>query len=789
MKSISCRFTFICKTFNLKFLFRSVTCLFLLFDSIFVSGQTSGIITGTVKTSDGKPAQFVTITLSGTTKGTIVKPNGEYIIKNIVPGQYELVASYTGLATQKRQVTVTAGITTTSDFILVESDQQLQEVVVTVDNHKVTNKNTDQVARMPLNNLQNPQAYNVVNSEIIKQQNIVSITNAFSNAPGVTPILYPSGGIAAFSRGFATDVNARNGLQSTAGRASADVANVERIEFLKGPSGTLFGAGISSFGGVVNLVTKQPFDYFQGSVDLSMGSFGLGRVTADINTPLNNDRSLLLRVNTALQRQDSYNERGFYNSALFTPSILYRVNDRFTLLLDAELYSVNSVRPTYVRILPSTGIRSYADIPLDYKKSLFDNDLDAKTNATKFFAEGKYQLNDNWTSTSNVSYVNEFVDHSYQDYPVWVTPDSVTLDVSKYGPVSNTYINIQQNFNGKFNTGVIKHNFLLGANITQYNGRGMSGSTGVIRKYSIHDKNPKIDRALVDSALVPGTIMNWGNTNNTTYGAYASDVLNLRDRLFLMLSLRYEYIDDKSTGIWASPYTQSSWSPKLGLVYQPVKDHISLFANYMNGYQNNPPATQPDGSRFTIKPVYAVQYEGGAKFELLGKKVNSTISYYYIDIDNAVRYNDLGFAFQDGKQVSKGIEWDFTANPVEGLTLLLGYGYNDNRIKGSQNLDNNISNNSPQHIANYWLNYHFKQGALKNFGLGAGGNYVGKSYFDDSNIFLLPSYHILNASAFYEDTKFRIAFKMNNIGDQKSWGFWGAPNPTRNFLATLTMKF
>lgn len=750
----------------------------------------TGSIRGTVTTSDGKPAEFVNVVLERTGRGATVDQRGKYTISKLAAGDYTLVASFTGLVTQKKQVTVLADQPLNIDFTLAEDNQQLQEVIVRSSASRVTDKGSEMVARMPITNLQNPQAFNIVGKELIKQQNVIAITDAFKNAPGVVAALYPSGGIGALSRGFSTGINARNGLQATAGRGSADIANIERIEFIKGPSGTLFGAGISSFGGVVNLVTKKPFETFKGSVDLSAGSFGLGRISADVNTPLNADSNLLLRINTALQRQDSYNERGFYNSTLFAPSLLYKANDRLSVLVDAEIYRVNSVRPSYVRIAPDAGIRSYADIPLDYKKSLLENDLDAQTNTAKFFTEAKYRLNGGWTSTTNFSYINESTERSYQDYPVWISPNEVTIAVSRYGPISNSYINLQQNFNGTFLTGPLKHTVLAGANVTQYLGRGQSGGTGIIRTMDIRNANlPKIDRVLVDSALVPGTMLNWGRSNSVSYGAYAADVINLSDRLYAMLSLRYEYFDDKSVGPWSVPYTQSSLSPKLGLVYQVVKESVSLFANYMNGYQNAPSIVQPDGSALQVKPIYAIQYEGGVKAELFDKKINTTLSYYYIDIDNAVRYGSNSFAFQDGKQVSKGVEWDFTANPARGLTVILGYGYNDNRILGAENLDRNISNNSPQHVANYWVNYQFQNGALRNFGLGAGGNYVSDAYFDDSNLFLLPSYHVINASAFYENNKIRLGFKLNNVSDQKSWGFWGAPNPTRNFVANLILKF
>lgn len=768
----------------MKFKLFSALCLL---GAIQAIAQT-GSIKGTVVTSDGKPAEFVNIVLEKSGRGAVVNEAGIYAINKVPSGSYTLVASFTGLMTQKAQVTVTSGETSTINFELLEDKRQLQEVIVRGQS-RLVNKESDMVARMSLKNLENPQVYNVVGKELMKQQSVIALTDAFSNAAGVTPVLWPSGGIAALSRGFGTDINARNGLSSNQGRSSADIANIERIEFIKGPSGALFGGIASSFGGVVNLVTKKPFETFKGSVDISGGSFSLGRANVDVNTPLNQDKSLLLRTNAAIQRQDSYNERGFYNSALFAPSLLYKASDRLTVLVDAEIYSVNSTRPDYVSISESSGIRSYADIPLDYRKSFMDNDLDAKLNNTKFFAEAKYKINNRWTSSTNFSYLYGKVEHSYQAWLNWANRDTVEIEVARYGPINNVVVNLQQNFNGTFETGLLKHNFLAGVNIEQQAGSGRSGSGGILRKLNPHQPYTKVDRLLADSALVPGTISYWGKINNIAYGAYVSDVISLSGRLKAMLSLRYEYYDAKTQGPWSVPYSQSSLSPKLGLVYQLVKDKVSVFGNYMNGYQNYGVIQQPNGSSFLAKPIYAVQYEAGIKAELLNRKMNATLSYYHIGIDNAIRYGNDGFGFQDGQQLSKGIELDFTANPSPGLTMVVGYGYNDNRIEGIESLKGKIANNSPQHIANYWINYQFQNGTLKNFGLGTGCNYVSKAYFDDTNLFVLPAYHIIGATAFYDNVKWRLGVKLNNLGNQRSWGMWGAPNPTRNFVANVTFKF
>lgn len=82
---------------------------------------------------------------------------------------------------------------------------------------------------------------------------------------------------------------------------------MERIEVIKGPFGTLFGSTSSSFGGVVNLVTKKPFETTATEdVSYTTGSFGLNRLTTDINTPLNKDKTALFRLMSLLIRKRAF---------------------------------------------------------------------------------------------------------------------------------------------------------------------------------------------------------------------------------------------------------------------------------------------------------------------------------------------------------------------------------------------------------------------------------------------------------------------------------------------------
>jgi iron complex outermembrane recepter protein len=261
------------------------------------------------------------------------------------------------------------------------------------------------------------------------------------------------------------------------------------------------------------------------------------------------------------------------------------------------------------------------------------------------------------------------------------------------------------------------------------------------------------------------------------------------DRLSTMLSLRIDHFNRKSMPT-AEGYKQTALAPKFGVVYQVLKNRLSVFGNYMSGFQNAQPALQPNGTQLVLDPVQAFQSEGGVKMELMNKKVSLTASYYHIVIDNATRVDTAGYTLQDGRQVSKGLEFELIANPVRGLHLVAGYVYNDNRIVKASDaaIEGNKAVGAPENVANFWASYTF-HGKLNGFGLGAGANYVDRIYPFQDNVFVVPSYTVLDASVFYQQPKWRLGFKLNNISNEKYWDAWSVSQAPRNMAVNLTLRF
>src|SRR5262245_4693834 len=240
---------------TMKHVLALFNCLLLVALSYANNDDGKGDIAGRILTSDGKPAASVTVILKGTGRGTTTNDDGRFLLRNIHEGSYEVVVTLTAYEPVTQTVVVEKNKTANVELQLTVSMKQLEEVVVTFGRNKFAQKQTDYVARMPLSNLENPQVYSVVSQELLKEKIITDARDAVKNVTGAAISNYPAGGFGITSRGFSTGVNARNGMETIASRASLDIANVERIEVLKGPSGTLFGSTVSSFGGVVNLVT------------------------------------------------------------------------------------------------------------------------------------------------------------------------------------------------------------------------------------------------------------------------------------------------------------------------------------------------------------------------------------------------------------------------------------------------------------------------------------------------------------------------------------------------------
>ncbi|MCR4029593.1 MULTISPECIES: TonB-dependent receptor [Flavobacterium] len=749
------------------------------------SHAEKGKVSGKLTTIDGNPAPFVSVILQGTNFGAMSDENGLFTF-SAPEGDYVILTNSIGLEKQRKNITITADSTTKVNFTLSETSESLKEVIVNGNKiNKFSVTKSDYVSKMPLKNLENPQVYNVVNSSLMKEQLNVDITRALVNIPGVVSSISPAGGTLVTLRGFSADVGARNGLQYVAGaRSSIDPVNIERIEVLKGPSATLFGNTVSSYGGAVNLVTKKPFETASSEISYSVGSYSLNRITADINSPLNADKTVLFRINAAFNKEGSFLNTGHRNTFAIAPSITYQATDKLLISLDIEANREDLIRSTSLDF-DILNLNNVNQIPLDYKQTLFADDFNAVTNTFRTYFEAKYEISKEWTSYTNLSVNNENVEKSYQAESVFISADSIKRAMRVFGPFRSINTNIQHNLKGDFKIGNVRNRFIWGLDYMEeyqdrYTARG-TGDTISIKEQILLFTRPQADKVI--GAAYPY------NYKINRYATYVSDLVNVTDRLMVLLSMRLDRYVRKTSEGGDDSYKQTAVTPKLGLIYQPIKDQMSLFANYMSGFTNKAPVTQPDGTPFVLKPEYGTQWETGVKINTLDNKYSATVSYYNIDVRDAVRMDANQYTYQDGKQKSKGFDVSLIANPFTGFNVTAGYAFNQNKYKQTESgIETEVVGN-PQNVANLWLSYKFQQGkVLEHFGFGFGGNYVDKSYFNQENTVIVPSYTLLNGTVFFDQNKWRFGLACNNMTNQK---YWSGSNPQmlRQFILTSSFRF
>jgi len=797
------------------------TLQFFILISVLVTGMNAGLaqsrkgtVTGTIKTTDNKGLPYASILLKDTKFSTMAGENGDFSL-DAPAGSYTLVVTYAGFITSEQKVTVPAGsVSDVGDITISSASNQLREVVVAdIQKNKYAKKTTATVAKMPLGDLENAQSYSVVNKDFMQEIIATDLNSAVISVPGavVNNGVNDSGNDITL-RGFVTNANFRNGLAVNP-RTQTDIVNVERIEVLKGPSATLFGGLMSTYGGAFNTVTKKPFESFRGEVSYTTGSWGQNRLQADVNTPLNADRTALLRINAASFTQNSFQDAGYNKGSAFAVSMAFKTSERTTVRFDADYYAPNKTLNAYVRnsnVLTVSDLSKLSDF---HDRTFTSNDIGSKRFMMNAMAEIEHRISDQWTSRTSYQHGESGEKSSVFLVLSYLNDNQVSRGIRPFDTYENTSDNIQQNFIGDFKIGTLRNRLVVGGDYlyrkTYYQYGTYNIGTEAAPKYSVfmpydvvelNQTSPwqavsRTSIAKSDNALRSSTT---GQSDvNFNFSAYASDVLNITDQILVSAGLRidrYEVKRSLTNGVaQANNYVQTQVAPKFGLVLQPIKDQLSVFANYSNGFTNNAPSISATGEITTWDPTQANQAEAGVKADLFDGRLTGTVSYFDIKVKDIINTLPDGTQEQNGDQRSKGIEVELIANPVQGLNIVAGFGSNNNHytkyIVGKTDYTGNRVSWMPENIFNIWASYKLLDGKAKGLGIGAGANYSDDAYLDAANKAKTPSYTLISGSVFYDQPKYRVGLKVNNLGDKKYWNYYGVPQNPRQFLANISYKF
>ena len=303
------------------------------------TGSVSGIISG-----DSQQLQLANVSLLGTKYKTVTDSLGYYNFKNVPVGNYTLQVSLIGFQTSKKKIDVAKDVIQTYDFELADTDNQLNEVVVSG-------------TLKPVKRLESAVPVEVYSPTFFKKNPTPSIYDALQNINGVRPQLncgvcntgdiHINGLEGPYTLVLIDGMPIVSSLSTVYGLSGIPNSLVERIEIVKGPASSLYGS--EAVGGLINIITKNPTNapvfsadyftttYFENNLDLGM-KFNAGKKATSLlglnyfnyDQVIDKDKDNFTDV-TLSKRISVFNKWSFHrnNNRLFTIAARGMYEDRW----------------------------------------------------------------------------------------------------------------------------------------------------------------------------------------------------------------------------------------------------------------------------------------------------------------------------------------------------------------------------------------------------------------------------------------------------------------------------
>lgn len=569
-----------------------------------------------------------------------------------------------------------------------------------------------------------PQSITIIDDTILKEKEIRNIEDLVTQIPnmnfftnhgkdiafrGLTPslltynnpvVIYIDG--VAYSNGY--------GFESS-------LTNVDRIEVLRGPQGTLYGK--DAYGGVIKIVTKDPGDTWQGEVGMEYGSFNYMSGTANISGPVLED-TLYFGINGRYFQDDGWIENDY-------PGMDEDANQ-------AQAYNLN----TFFLFKPTDRFKARLSITRDHSEDDWINGY-ALTGGTNL---GEFNRDDG----EHVSFNNPFVEEATnqtQSLDLTYRFDSMTLTATS----SHRNINIETIMDSDYGddagsqiTGFITSETDTWAQEIKLAGNNQEGFRWVAGLYFDYEE---IERGPYGFDMYYSTVSPWygydyemnylADVENTTQALFGQTMIPFGKGFELTLGARFQRYNteiDASTynryiGSGTPPYQyqgEESWDtflPKAALSYR-LNDRWTTYASWSKGYMPggfNMVATSGTAEDNRFEPQQSTNYELGVKAEFSRLRVAAAL--FYMDIQDIHIYkyiNSYTYITDNADSAhSKGAELEVTYFPTDATEISLGAGiidavYDDYDEGNGVTYDGEKIQETPEYTINLGLGYYHPGG-------------------------------------------------------------------------------
>lgn len=756
----------------MKFIY-SLIC-FLFCQSLFAQESK---LSGKITDASGHAISGASIHVLNSNLITASGTEGEFSLPGLATGKYTIEITAIGYATLQKEISSTVEIT----VALARTASQLDAIVVTAQ------KKEESLQKVPFS-VSALSAREVTNYRLWNTRELTAvIPNLYSADPGDNRNVTAIRGITSTSYDPAVVTYIDGVNQFGLDTYIAQLSDIERIEVLRGPQGTLYGR--NAMGGVINIITKQPSNSMNVFAEATVGNYGQLRYATGFRTPLIKNK-LYFGLSGVYDRRDGYytnqfNNKDFDRQHSITGNyyLKYIANPRWAVTFNLK-HNANRNNGTFPLV---NGVADALEHPFELNQNavtkMIDNTFNTSLSINHTGRSFNFSSQTAWQS--NHRYYNDPIDGDFS--PI----DGVTI-INNYGKDWN-----------KVKVFTEELRFASPA-------ATKSPLTWTAGTYLFIQDNP-VKQAThfgEDAAMVGSPDKNYSLINTTTakgFGVAVYGQVNyaLTQQLELIAGLRYDYEHRKQQVLGSylpdgapapvfdfqsdtsAKAHYNALSPKLGLSYH-VANNNNLYLTYSRGYRtggltslSSDPSVPP---LYAYKPEYSNNIEAGSKNNFLNNRLRINAALFYTTITDAqvptlILPDAITITKNAGKLESKGGEIEIAALPVKGLEINYQAGYTKAEYKtlkvpkdGAEvDLSGRQQIFTPSITSMLAVQYQYQLGGSFPVQLTARGEwqYLGRQYYDLTNSIRQAPYNLLNARAGISSKNISLFIWGRNLGNRK----------------------
>ena len=642
--------------------------------------------------------------------------------------------------------------------------------------------------------LDTPLSTTSITAELIENQQSTDYYQVIQNFPSLQATTTPNQGVTNFqSRGIqvARGSIGFNGTTNLFSDTQPSLVGIERVESFRGPS-TLFTGQTASFGsvvgGTINFVPKRAGEKDVNSVKVGFQSDAIGDTQFDFGRRFGPENEWGLRIGGELLGGDTQVDFGERQQRGFALALDYN-KDRLRAVLDVRYNEVEQeghTREFFGAAGPTIPTSFDADTNNNQPWAFMDNDTllgalrveyDILPETTVFgVASGSIHNRTSLTGfPSNLQANGDF-----------------TTDVGDFRDDDNLNGNLEVGIRSTFDTGSVSHNAVAAVNYAMLEETFAFVGFNPAQAFQNNIFSPIVgpNPGIQATEAVGPTL------KSDFFGVTLVDTLGfLDDRLQVTAGLRYQEMRtrnfDAATGAETSESEGNKVSPGVGVLFKAT-DHISVYANYLEGLSNGGTAPLSAANpNEQLGPIVSDSIEVGTKFNTGNIGVDVAL-FQISDITSGVDPVTNIFG-EVGKRRVRGLEISAFGELTKGLRLLSGVTFFDSEIIASD-VAANVGQDGPgipDHIFSLDLEYDVP--ALEGLTLTGGLRHQGEALVILGNDVEIPSWTTVDLGARYTFDKYTARFSVENVFDETY--FNGSPfgelalGTPRTVLVSLTYDF